>query len=97
MCCFGLVGQFLLGVAAVLMVRSGWTALSTSLAFALALTLMLTRRPGMTLLLRSAAAALLVPSLAVVVVCLGAQRSGEIRTACVAGSRPAEMGATPRT
>ncbi|TFD87186.1 hypothetical protein E3T61_15255 [Cryobacterium lactosi] len=64
---------FLAGVVAVLLVRSGWTALSTGVAFALALTLMTVRRPGMTVALRSFAAALLVPSLAVVVVCLGAQ------------------------
>ena len=64
---------FLAGVVAVLLVRSGWTALSTGVAFALALTLMTVRRPGMTVVLRSFAAALLVPSLAVVVVCLGAQ------------------------
>ena len=64
---------FITGVVAVLLVRSGWTALSTGLAFALAFTLMTTRRPGLTTRLRSAAAGLLVPSLAVVVVCLGAQ------------------------
>ncbi|GAA3862966.1 hypothetical protein GCM10022381_03810 [Leifsonia kafniensis] len=64
---------FVIGIVAVLLVRSGWTALSTGVTFALALTLMTTRRAGMTPLLRSAAAALLVPSLAVVVVCLGAQ------------------------
>jgi hypothetical protein len=64
---------FVIGVVAVLLVRSGWTALSTGVTFALALTLLITRRTGMTLLLRSAAAALLVPALAVVVVCLGAQ------------------------
>jgi len=64
---------FVAGVVAVLLVRSGWTALSTGVAFALALTLMTVRRPGMTVVLRSFAAAMLVPSLAVVVVCLGAQ------------------------
>ena len=64
---------FLIGIVAVLLVRSGWTALSTGVTFALALTLVTTRRAGMTPLLRSAAAALLVPALAVVVVCLGAQ------------------------
>lgn len=64
---------FLIGIVAVLLVRSGWTALSTGVTFALALTLVTTRRVGMTPLLRSAAAALLVPALAVVVVCLGAQ------------------------
>ncbi|TFC52296.1 MULTISPECIES: SCO7613 C-terminal domain-containing membrane protein [unclassified Cryobacterium] len=64
---------FVAGVVGVLLVRSGWTALSTGVAFALALTLMTSRRPGLTLPLRSFAAGLLVPSLAVVVVCLGAQ------------------------
>jgi hypothetical protein len=64
---------FVAGVVAVLLVRSGWTALSTALAFALAFTLMTTRRPGLTTRLRATAAGLLVPSLAVVVVCLGAQ------------------------
>jgi hypothetical protein len=64
---------FLTGVVGVLIERSGWTALSTGIAFALALTLLVTRRPGITLLLRSTAAALLVPALAVLVVCLGAQ------------------------
>ena len=53
--------------------RSGWTALSTGLIFLLALALVLTRRRGLGTALRAVAAALLVPSLAVVVVCLGAQ------------------------
>ncbi|WP_439593693.1 hypothetical protein [Microbacterium sp.] len=64
---------FLLGVAQVLVERSGWTALSTSLIFGLALTLVVARRPGLGTPLRVMSAALLVPSLAVVVVCLGAQ------------------------
>ncbi|MDN3496204.1 hypothetical protein QL996_09715 [Planococcus sp. APC 4015] len=64
---------FLLGVAQVLFERSGWTALSTSLIFALALALVATRRPGLVAPLRLAAAAILVPSVAVVAVCLGAQ------------------------
>jgi hypothetical protein len=64
---------FLLGVVSVLTERSGWTALSTGVTFALALALVLTRRPGLTGGLRAAAAALLVPSVAVVIVCLGAQ------------------------
>ncbi|HEY4152329.1 MAG TPA: hypothetical protein VGM38_03325, partial [Pseudolysinimonas sp.] len=64
---------FLIGVGSVLAVRSGWTALSTGVTFLLALTLVLTRRPGLNRVVRSMAAALLVPSLAVVVVCLGAQ------------------------
>ncbi|MCU1508549.1 MAG: hypothetical protein JWQ12_814 [Glaciihabitans sp.] len=64
---------FLVGVASVLVERSGWTALSTGVMFALALTLLLTRRPGLGRVVRSIAAALLVPALAVVVTCLGAQ------------------------
>ena len=64
---------FLIGIGSVLAVRSGWTALSTGVTFALALTLLLTRRPGLNAVVRTAAAALLVPSLSVVVICLGAQ------------------------
>ncbi|MBG6239736.1 putative membrane protein [Mycetocola sp. CAN_C7] len=64
---------FLIGVVQVVFERSGWTALSTSLIFLLALALLVTRRPGLGIVLRAIAAGLLVPSLAVVVVCLGAQ------------------------
>ncbi|MEZ3159038.1 zinc ribbon domain-containing protein [Microbacterium sp. BWT-B31] len=64
---------FLIGVAQVLVERSGWTALSTGLIFLLCLTLVVTRRAGLGTLVRVAAAAVLVPSLAVVIVCLGAQ------------------------
>lgn len=64
---------FVLGVVQVVFERSGWTALSTAVIFALALTLVITRRPGLGTPLRSAAASILVPSLAVVMVCLGAQ------------------------
>ncbi|HEY4268501.1 MAG TPA: hypothetical protein VGM94_09955 [Galbitalea sp.] len=64
---------FLIGIVQVLFQRSGWTALSTGVTFALALTLVLTRRPGLSKYLRAFAAALLVPALAVVVICLGAQ------------------------
>ena len=64
---------FVIGIVQVIFERSGWTALSTSLMFALALSLLLTRRPGLDIVLRTAAAALLVPTVAVVVVCLGAQ------------------------
>lgn len=64
---------FLAAVAQVAIERSGWTALSTALIFLLALTLVVTRRPGLNLILRAVAAGLLVPSLAVVVICLGAQ------------------------
>ena len=64
---------FLIGVGSVLADRSGWTALSTGVIFLLALTLLLTTRPGLNRFVRSLAAAILVPSVAVVVVCLGAQ------------------------
>lgn len=64
---------FAIGVLQVVVERSGWTALSTSLMFALALTLVVTRRPGLGVVVRALAAATLVPSLAVVAVCLGAQ------------------------
>ena len=64
---------FLIGIVQVLFQRSGWTALSTGVTFALALTLVLTRRPGLSKYLRAFAAAILVPALAVVVICLGAQ------------------------
>jgi len=66
---------FCIGIVGMLLERSGWTPLSTGVAFALALTLLITHRPGMTMLLRSAAATLLAPALAVVVVCPGAQLS----------------------
>jgi hypothetical protein len=64
---------FLLGVVSVVLVRSGWTALSTAVIFALAMTLVLTTRPGLNRWVRAAAAGLLVPASAVIVVCLGAQ------------------------
>lgn len=64
---------FAIGIVSVLLVRSGWTALSTAVAFALALALVLTRRRALPRPLRAGAAALLVPALSVVVVCLGAQ------------------------
>ncbi|MDJ0378024.1 hypothetical protein [Cryobacterium sp. PH31-L1] len=64
---------FMIGVAQVLFERSGWTALSTALIFLLALTLLNTRRAGLGIVLRTIAAGLLVPALAVVVICLGAQ------------------------
>ncbi|MCU1471318.1 MAG: hypothetical protein JWQ39_2467 [Glaciihabitans sp.] len=64
---------FMIGIISVLFVRSGWTGLSTAVTFALALTLVVTRRPGMSRYIQALAAALLVPALAVVVICLGAQ------------------------
>ncbi|CAN7313548.1 hypothetical protein LJR045_001651 [Microbacterium sp. LjRoot45] len=64
---------FAIGILQVVRERSGWTALSTGLIFLLALALVVTRRPGLVAGLRAACAALLVPSLSVVVICLGAQ------------------------
>ena len=64
---------FLIGVAIVVADRSGWAALSSGLIFLLALTLLLTRRPGLNIGLRAVSAGLLVPTLAVVVTNLAAQ------------------------
>ncbi len=64
---------FVGGIVQVAFERSGWTALSTSLMFALALSLVLTRRPGLNIMLRTLASGMLVPTVAVVVVCIGAQ------------------------
>jgi hypothetical protein len=64
---------FVVGVVSVLFERSGWTGLSTLVTFALALTLLVSRRPGLSTVLRTIAAALLVPALAVAVICIGAQ------------------------
>jgi hypothetical protein len=64
---------FLIGVAIVVVDRSGWAALASGVMFALALTLMLTRRPGLNIGLRAVSAGLLVPTLAVVVTNLAAQ------------------------
>lgn len=64
---------FVLGIAQVLTERSGWTALSTFVIFVLALALVGTRRPGMGIALRAVCSAVLVPALAVVTICLGAQ------------------------
>lgn len=64
---------FALAVLQVVVLRSGWTAVSTTVIFLLALTLVLTRRAGLGVLVRGLAAVVLVPSLAVVVVCLGAE------------------------
>lgn len=63
---------FLVGVATVLVERSVWTALSTAVIAALAAALVFTRRPGLNRFVRSAAAAIIVPALSVVVICLGA-------------------------
>jgi len=64
---------FALGIVQVALERSGWTALSTALIFLLALTLTATTRDGLGSALRAVCAAALVPSLSVVVICLGAQ------------------------
>jgi hypothetical protein len=64
---------FLIGVGIVVVDRSGWAALSSGLIFCLALTLLLTRRPGLNIVLRAISAGLLVPTLAVVVTNLAAQ------------------------
>jgi hypothetical protein len=59
---------FVVGIATVIAERTWETALANAAIFALSLTLTLTRRPGLTRFVRSGAAALLLPSLAVVVV-----------------------------
>lgn len=59
---------FVIGVVTVISQRTWETALANTAIFALALTLTLTRRPGLTIVVRSLAAALLLPALAVVVV-----------------------------
>lgn len=59
---------FVLGVISVLIERTWETALANAAIFALALTLTLTRRPGITRVVRSTAAALMLPSLAIIVV-----------------------------
>ncbi|QIK64057.1 hypothetical protein G7068_13275 [Leucobacter viscericola] len=64
---------FGLGIAQVVMERSGWTALSTGLMCALAFVLMVTRRPGLGGGARAVAAGMLAPSLSVFAVCLGAE------------------------
>ncbi|MFC8682179.1 SCO7613 C-terminal domain-containing membrane protein [Microbacterium ureisolvens] len=64
---------FGIGVLQVVVERSGWTALSTAVVFLLALTLVTTTRRGLSIVVRTLAAATLVPAAAVVAVCLGAQ------------------------
>lgn len=63
---------FLLGVVSVLPERSGWAAVSTGAMAVVALALLVTRRAGMNLQLRAVASALIVPSIAVVVINLAA-------------------------
>ena len=64
---------FLIAVGVLFWEIKGWVALSTGVTFLLALALVITRRPGLTIFLRAAAAAILVPSLAVVIIALGAE------------------------
>lgn len=64
---------FGIGVVQIVFERSGWTALSTGAMFVLALSLVLTRRAGLTGMIRTLAAGLLVPTMSVVVLSLGAQ------------------------
>ncbi|GAA4485624.1 SCO7613 C-terminal domain-containing membrane protein [Microbacterium panaciterrae] len=64
---------FAIGVAQVLVERSGWTALPTAAMAVLATLLLGTRREGAVPAVRLLAAAVIVPALAVSVLCLGAQ------------------------
>lgn len=64
---------FVIAVGSVIAERSGWTGMSTAVTFALALTLVLSPREGLHGYVRVLAAALLVPAIAVVVICVGAQ------------------------
>ncbi|MGO4680899.1 SCO7613 C-terminal domain-containing membrane protein [Microbacterium sp. 2MCAF23] len=64
---------FAIGVAQVLVERSGWTALPTAAMAVLAALLLGTRREGAVTAVRLLAAAVIVPALAVSVLCLGAQ------------------------
>ena len=63
---------FALAVGLVVVERSGWSALSTATMLLLAVSLLLTRRPGLGVIVRAVAAGLLVPGIAVVLVDLGA-------------------------
>ncbi|TXK17429.1 SCO7613 C-terminal domain-containing membrane protein [Homoserinibacter sp. GY 40078] len=67
---------FIASVATVLSERSWWTALSVGVVLVLAATLVGTRRSGSVVELRAGAAAILVPTAAIVVVCLTAQLPG---------------------
>jgi len=64
---------FAIGVAQVLIERSGWTALPTAAMAVLASLLLQTRREGAAPAVRLLAAVVIVPALAVSVLCLGAQ------------------------
>jgi hypothetical protein len=59
---------FIVGIATVIAERTWETALANAAIFALSLTVTLTRRPGLTRIVRSGAAALLLPALAVAIV-----------------------------
>ena len=63
---------FLLAVALVIGERNGWVVLSTTTMIALAVILVLTRRRELSPVVRALAAAVVVPSIAVVIVNLGA-------------------------
>ena len=67
------VVPFAMAVVLVVVERSGWVALSTSTMIVLAVSLLLTRRPGLGIVIRALAGALIIPSIAVVLVNLGAQ------------------------
>ncbi|MFN4000713.1 SCO7613 C-terminal domain-containing membrane protein [Microcella sp.] len=64
---------FALAVALVAVERSGWAALSTTAMIVLAVSLLRTRRPGLGIVVRALAGAVIVPSIAVVLVDLGAE------------------------
>ncbi len=64
---------FMMAVALVITERSGWVALSTATMVVLAVSVLVTRRPGLSGVVRVLAGAIIVPSLAVVLVNLGAQ------------------------
>lgn len=64
---------FALAVALVVVERSGWAALSTTAMIVLAVSLLRTRRPGLGIVVRVLAGTVIVPSVAVVLVDLGAE------------------------
>lgn len=64
---------FALAVVLFVAERSGWVALSTSAMIVLAVCLLRTRRPGLGIVVRVLAGAVIVPSIAVVLVNLGAE------------------------
>lgn len=64
---------FMMAVALVIAERNGWVALSTATMVVLAVSLLVTRRAGLGIVVRVLAGAVIVPSVAVVLVNLGAQ------------------------